>query len=157
TFAAPKGKAELRSELSTVCAPRLTRSERRDRLRRIKQSLELGITWRILLGVTDAERFSLEMTALGEAALAAGWLMALEETAEAYGVPRDRRGRLIPAAIVGIGKFGGRELTTGSDLDLFVVYGDGVAGSQEDPGRTDGAEAVEAHVFYDRADRKSVV
>ncbi len=151
TLAAPRGKAELRSELSAVFAPRLTRSERRDRLRRIKQSLELGITWRMLLGVTDAERFSLEMTALGEAALAAGWLMALEETAEAYGVPRDRRGRMIAAAIVGIGKFGGRELTTGSDLDLFVVYGDGVAGSDDDPGRTDGAEAVEAHVFYDRA------
>jgi glutamate-ammonia-ligase adenylyltransferase len=44
---------------------------------------------------------------------------------------------------VGIGKFGGRELTTGSDLDLFVVY--------EQPGATDGAAPVEAHVFYDQA------
>ena len=67
----------------------------------------------MLLGVTDAERFSLEMTALGEAALAAGWLMALAETAEAHGVPRDRRGRMIPAAIVGIGKFGGRRADDG--------------------------------------------
>jgi hypothetical protein len=41
-----------------------------------------------------------------------------------------------------IGKFGGRELTTGSDLDLFVVY--------ERAGSTDGASPVEAHVFYDR-------
>ena len=151
TFAAPRGKAQFRAELSAVLAPRLTRSDRRDRLRRIKQGLELGITWRMLLGVADSERYSLEMTALGESALAAAWLMALTETAEVHGVPRDRRGRMITAAIVGIGKFGGRELTTGSDLDLFVVYGDGVAGSRDDPGRTDGDEVVEAHVFYDHA------
>ena len=40
----------------------------------------------------------------------------------------------------------GRELTTGSDLDLFVVYGDG-AGRRP----TATARAVEAHIFYDRA------
>jgi len=50
---------------------------------------------------------------------------------------------MIPAAIIGIGKFGGRELTTGSDLDLFVVY--------RSPGWTDGLAPVEAHVFYGRA------
>ena len=53
---------------------------------------------------------------------------------------------MIPAAIIGIGKFGGRELTTGSDLDLFVVY--------ERAGWTDGASPVEAHVFYDRVVEK---
>ena len=112
---------------------------------------ELGITWRMLLGVTDAERFSLEMTALGRGRAGGGLAHgARRRPAEVYGVPRDRRGRMITAAIVGIGKFGGRELTTGSDLDLFVVYGDGVAGSMMT--RTDGrGEAVEAHVFYDRA------
>jgi glutamate-ammonia-ligase adenylyltransferase len=114
-----------------------------DRLRRLKQAEELGITWRMLLGVTDGERFSREMTALAEAALAAGWLMALGETAETFGTPRDAAGRMVTACIIGIGKFGGRELSTGSDLDLFVVYGGA--------GETDGAERVEAHVFYDRA------
>ena len=143
TFAAHKGKHQLRAELAPALAPRLTPGERRDRLRRLKQAQELGIIWRMLLGVTDAERFSLEMTALGEAVLAVAWTLALEETAAHLGVPRDRRGRLVTAAIIGLGKFGGRELTTGSDLDLFVVYGG--------DGTTDGPEPVEAHVFYDRA------
>jgi glutamate-ammonia-ligase adenylyltransferase len=149
TFAAHKGEHQFRAELAPVLAPRLEPGERRDRLRRLKQAQELGIIWRMLLGVTDAERFSLEMTALAEAALAVAWTLALDETAAhhgmtpEWGVPRDRSGRLIPAVIIGLGKFGGRELTTGSDLDLFVVYGgDGV---------TDGPEPVEAHVFYDRA------
>jgi glutamate-ammonia-ligase adenylyltransferase len=44
--------------------------------------------------------------------------------------------------VVALGKLGGRELTTGSDLDLFAIY--------EADGLTDGDEPVEAHVFYDR-------
>ena len=143
TFAAHKGERQFRAELAPVLAPRLEAAERRDRLRRLKQAQELGIIWRMLLGVTDAERFSLEMTALAEAALAVAWTLALDETAAQWGVPRDGRGRLVPAAIIGLGKLGGRELTTGSDLDLFVVYGG--------EGVTDGSEPVEAHVFYDRA------
>ncbi len=143
TFRAHKGKRDLRVELAPVLAPRLDPGERKDRLRRLKQAQELGIIWRTLLGVTDAERFSLEMTALAEASLAVAWMLALEEAAGQYGAPRDAEGRLIPSAIIGLGKFGGRELTTGSDLDLFVVYGGA--------GFTDGAERVEAHVFYDRA------
>jgi glutamate-ammonia-ligase adenylyltransferase len=145
-MAARRGKRELRVALAAVFAPRLGRAQRKDRLRQIKQTEELGITWRMLLGVTDVERFSLEMTALADAAVAAAWLMALEETAAEHGVPRDEAGRMIPAAIIGIGKLGGRELTTGSDLDLFVVY--------QRPGLTDGASPVEAHVFYDRAVEK---
>jgi glutamate-ammonia-ligase adenylyltransferase len=138
-----QAQAGFRRELGTVFAPHLAPAERKDRLRQQKQAQELGITWRMLLGVTDALRFSLEMTALADAALSAAWLLALEETAGRFGVPRDAAGRLISAAIIGIGKFGGRELTTGSDLDLFVVYGGA--------GLTDGPEPVEAHVFYDRA------
>jgi glutamate-ammonia-ligase adenylyltransferase len=143
TFAAHKDTRRFRAELAPTLAPRLDAGERRDRLRRLKQAQELGIIWRMLLAVTDAERFSLEMTALAEAALAVAWTLALGETAEIFGVPRDRRGRFVPAAIIGLGKLGGRELTTGSDLDLFVVYGG--------DGMTDGAQRMEAHVFYDRA------
>jgi glutamate-ammonia-ligase adenylyltransferase len=143
TFAAHRSKREFRADLAAVLAPRLDPSERKDRLRRLKQAEELAIIWRMLLGVTDVERFSREMTALAEATLAVAWTLALEETVEHFGVPRDPAGRLVPAAIIGLGKFGGRELTTGSDLDLFVIYGGA--------GVTDGAETVEAHVFYDRA------
>ena len=143
TFRAHKTARQFRRELAPVLGLGLQPAERKDRLRRLKQAQELGIIWRMLLGVTDAERFSFEMTALAEAALATAWTMALEEASGQYGVPRDSAGRFIPAAIIGLGKFGGRELTTGSDLDLFVIY--------RAAGFTDGATRVEAHVFYDRA------
>ncbi|HTY77101.1 MAG TPA: bifunctional [glutamate--ammonia ligase]-adenylyl-L-tyrosine phosphorylase/[glutamate--ammonia-ligase] adenylyltransferase [Candidatus Bathyarchaeia archaeon] len=143
TFTMPRRRRHFRQVLAPALGPRRSLPERMDRLRRDKQAEELAITWRMLLGVTDGERFSREMTELAEAALAVAWLMALEETAAGHGVPRDGSGRLIPACIVGLGKFGGRELSTGSDLDLFVVYGGA--------GLTDGPERVEAHVFYDHA------
>ena len=143
TFAAPRRRADFRRALAPTLARHLGLPERMDRLRRLKQAEELGVTWRMLLGVTDADRFSREMTALAEAALATGWLIALTETAGGFGVPRDPAGRMVAACVIGLGKFGGRELSTGSDLDLFVVYGGA--------GETDGSERVEAHVFYDRA------
>lgn len=143
TFAAPKSARAMRRTLAPALADRLGIAERMDRLRRIKQAEELAVTWRMLLGVADPERFSAEMTALAEATLRVAWLLAMGEVAEAHGVPRGPDGAFVEAALIGVGKFGGRELTTGSDLDMFVIY----AG----PGETDGDSRVEAHVFYDRA------
>jgi glutamate-ammonia-ligase adenylyltransferase len=83
------------------------------------------------------------MTALAEAAIAAGWLLALGPLVERHGVPCSERGAFVPAVVVGLGKLGGRELTTGSDLDLFTVFAD--------EGRTDGGDPVDAHTFWSGA------
>ncbi|MGH7313913.1 MAG: bifunctional [glutamate--ammonia ligase]-adenylyl-L-tyrosine phosphorylase/[glutamate--ammonia-ligase] adenylyltransferase, partial [Candidatus Rokuibacteriota bacterium] len=138
-----KSTREFRAALAAVFAPALPAAERRDRLRRIKQAEELAVVWRYLLGVTRIEAYSREMTALAEATLAAGWLLALSGLVERHGVPRTPDGRFVPAAVVGLGKLGGRELTTGSDLDLFVVYGE--------DGDTDGPDRVDAHTFWSAA------
>src|SRR5947199_10419816 len=99
----------MRQSLAAVSAPDTTPTERRDRLRRVKQAEELAVVWRYVLGITTIDRYSREMTALAEATLAAGWLLALEPLVERYGVPRDASGRFIPAVLVGLGKVGGRE------------------------------------------------
>jgi [glutamine synthetase] adenylyltransferase / [glutamine synthetase]-adenylyl-L-tyrosine phosphorylase len=140
---AKKSKAGMRQALAAVFAPGPTALERRDRLRRIKQAEELAVVWRYVLGVTTIDAYSREMTALAEATLAAGWLLAQESLVERYGVPRDTSGRFIPAVVVGLGKLGGRELVTGSDLDVFLIFGD--------DGATDGGERIEAHWFYSLA------
>jgi glutamate-ammonia-ligase adenylyltransferase len=142
-------RADFRVALAPVFAPGLGAPEQRDRLRRIKQAQELTVVWRYLLGVTDVDRYAREMTALAEATLTAGWRLALGAQVERHGVPRDARGRFIPAVIVGLGKLGGRELTTGSDLDLFVTFGRGEADATD--GETDGPERVDAHTFYSGA------
>jgi glutamate-ammonia-ligase adenylyltransferase len=140
-------RVRLRAALAAVFAPGASPADRRDRIRSIKQAEELTIVWRYLLGVTTIERYAREMTALAEATVEAGWLMALGAQVERHGAPRDDRGRFIPAVIVGVGKLGGRELTTGSDLDLFVVFDAPGAGD----GMTDGPSPVDAHTFYSGA------
>ena len=142
-------RADFRAALAPVFVAGFGAAEQRDRLRRNKQAQELTVVWRYLLGVTDVDRYSREMTALAEATLAASWLMALGAQVERHGVPRDARGRFVPAVIVGLGKLGGRELTTGSDLDLFVTFGR--AGADTADGQTDGPERVDAHTFYSGA------
>jgi glutamate-ammonia-ligase adenylyltransferase len=142
-------RAGFRAALAPVWAPGQSAAAQRDRLRRIKQAQELTVVWRYLLGVTDVDGYSREMTALAEATLDAGWLMATSGAVERHGVPRDARGRFVPAVIVGLGKLGGRELTTGSDLDLFVTFGPGDGGASD--GLTDGPDPVDAHTFYSGA------
>ena len=139
----------FRAALAPVFAPGLEPAEQRDRLRRLKQAQELTVVWRYLLGVTSIDGYSREMTALAVATLDAGWLLAVSAQAERHGVPRDAAGRFIPAAIVGLGKLGGRELTTGSDLDLFVTFGRAAAPVSD--GTTDGRLPVDAHTFYSGA------
>jgi glutamate-ammonia-ligase adenylyltransferase len=135
----------FRAALAPVFAPGLDAAEQRDRLRRLKQAQELMVVWRYLLGVTSIDGYAAEMTELAEATLDAGWLLAMSTQVERHGVPRDVSGRFIPAVIVGLGKLGGRELTTGSDLDLFVMFG-GPADAM-----TDGRAPVDAHTFYSGA------
>jgi len=140
---APRGEAAARAAFASVFAPRLTAAERLDRLRHVKQAEELTAVWRYFLRVTSIDGYSREVTALADATLIAGWMLALGELVERHGVPRGADGGFVPAVLVGLGKLGGRELTTGSDLDLFVVFGE--------DGLTDGPRAVDAHTFYSAA------
>lgn len=139
----PRTPLAFAQAMAAVLAPGLGPAERRDAIRRIKQAEELAVVWRYLLGLTGIERYAREMTALAEATLAAAWLLSLTTLVERHGVPRRPDGAFIPAVVVGLGKLGGREIVTGSDLDLFVIFGE--------EGTTDGADPVDAHTFYSEA------
>jgi [glutamine synthetase] adenylyltransferase / [glutamine synthetase]-adenylyl-L-tyrosine phosphorylase len=140
---APAHTAAFRAAFARIFAPALEAAEQRDSLRRVKGAEELAVVWRYLLGLTTVERYGREMTELAEATLSAGWTLAMGALVERYGVPRNEAGDFVPAVVVGLGKLGGREISTGSDLDLFVVFGG--------DGRTDGARPVDAHTFYSEA------
>ncbi len=142
-LAGPRTERAFRAALTPVFAPGLDEAARRDRLRQLKQGEELGIVWRFLLGATAIDGYSREMTALAEATLAAGWLLTIGPLVARHGVPRTADGRLVEMVMVGMGKLGGRELTTGSDLDVFVVFAE--------DGSTDGRDVVDAHTFYSAA------
>ena len=82
-----------------------------------------------LLGLIPTEETFLQLSELAEAVLQMAFGQALRVVTRRRGKPRDRQGKPARFACLAGGKFGGRELVFGSDLDLFFVYdGDGITG-----------------------------
>lgn len=85
--------------------------ERRQGLRRFKRRHLLRIAARDLLGLADVASTEAELSALADACVEAA-LRSLEPP--------------LPFAVIGMGRFGGGELSYASDIDvLFVFEGDG--------------------------------
>ncbi len=92
-------------------------SSRRSGLRRFKRRELLRIASRDLLSFSDLITTGRELSHLAEACLEAA-LVALGPT--------------VPFAVIGMGRFGGLDLSYGSDLDVIFVYeGDGPAAFNE--------------------------
>ena len=96
-------------------------------LLRFRQYNEFKIVLRFLAGTTTARLFTQELSDLADEILRTAFERSKESTSDA---------RLIPVALLGLGKLGGRELSVGSDLDVVLLYqGDAEGG---------GARAVNA-------------
>ena len=80
------------------------------------------------------------LTARADAALELALAQALADTDERHGEPLDAEGRRVELWIVGMGKFGARELNVSSDIDLIYVY--------EDDGQTRGPRPVSLHEYF---------
>jgi glutamate-ammonia-ligase adenylyltransferase len=66
--------------------------------------------------------FEAALTDLAEAVVAQAFALTRSRLLEIHGAPRRAHGGLCPAALMGLGKFGGRELGYASDLEMLVVY-----------------------------------
>lgn len=86
-----------------------------------KQSL-LQIGADDLMGLATEEETFLRLTELGDEVLQAVYALAWRPLVRRWGKPRNRQGRDVQFAVLAAGKFGGREVDFGSDLDLFFVY-----------------------------------
>ena len=75
-----------------------------------------------LMGLATEEETFLRLTELGEDVLQAVYQLAWRPLVRRWGKPRNRQGRDVRFAVLAGGKFGGREVDFGSDLDLFFVY-----------------------------------
>ncbi|HCU23738.1 MAG TPA: bifunctional [glutamate--ammonia ligase]-adenylyl-L-tyrosine phosphorylase/[glutamate--ammonia-ligase] adenylyltransferase, partial [Deltaproteobacteria bacterium] len=95
-------------------------------LRRFKKERHAAIQSAFFSGQQDLSETMAELTHTAEAILLKAWRLAKEELSHLYGPPgcRARDGSYLPSrfAVVGMGKFGGRELHFGSDLDLIFIY-----------------------------------
>jgi [glutamine synthetase] adenylyltransferase / [glutamine synthetase]-adenylyl-L-tyrosine phosphorylase len=118
-----------RDELTRMALARLTWQDTNAALRRFKRFELLRLVVRDLAGLTSVSGVGEELTALGEACLEGALSDVLRRRASSLGL--DRVDQLpVKLAIVGMGKFGGRELNYVSDLDVLFVH-EAAPGSDE--------------------------
>jgi [glutamine synthetase] adenylyltransferase / [glutamine synthetase]-adenylyl-L-tyrosine phosphorylase len=107
TLTREKSRAELVEEALGNLTWRASADERRLGLRRFKRREVLRIAARDVLGFTSIEATERELAGLADACVEAA-LRALKPS--------------LPFAVIGMGRFGGAELSYASDLDVLFVY-----------------------------------
>jgi glutamate-ammonia-ligase adenylyltransferase len=86
--------------------------------------------------------FSLALTELAEVIMERSIADCSAKLEKSYGRPRLANGKPCPFAVLGLGKFGGRELGYASDIEVLFVYG----GS----GNTSGKDGIENSEYFER-------
>ena len=112
TLSDPKSLDRMSEEL---CAAREEGLEPIDVARRWKQSELVRIGIEDVMALVDIEQMHTELTSLAEACLQ----FALEHAQQELKLKK------LPLAVIGMGKFGGRELGYGADLDVLFIAGSG--------------------------------
>ena len=125
-----------------------------------QQGLNLSAALRVLrqlvmerLVVLDCEQradlavVTRAMTELAELALERACMQARADLDERYGAPQGPQGQAVPLWIVGMGKFGARELNVSSDIDLIYVY----EHEGETAGLADGRGKISHHEYFSKA------
>ena len=102
-----KSRDELVEEALGTLTWRASAADRRKGLRRFKRREMLRIASRDVLGFATIEATERELAALADACIEAA-LRALDPP--------------VPFAVIGMGRFGGAELSYASDLDVLFVY-----------------------------------
>jgi glutamate-ammonia-ligase adenylyltransferase len=110
TLSDPKNLDRMYEEL---CASHAEDVEPMEAVRRWKRGEMLRIGLEDVMGLVDVEQMNLEMTCLAEACLR----FALEQ------VRAELKLKKLPFVVAGVGKFGGKELGYGADLDVLFVSG----------------------------------
>lgn len=119
-------------------------------LRCYKQAEYLRIGSRDLLGLTNVEEVTRELSDLASASLDAALEFSAAYHERLYGPPMytdaDGEARKAELTVLGLGKLGGRELNFSSDIDIIYIY-------SSDAGETTGVEGrndsrISDHAFF---------
>jgi glutamate-ammonia-ligase adenylyltransferase len=117
-------RSTLGRQLEARVARGGTAEERKRLLNEFKDEQVLLIDMKHLLDPElTLERFSHALADLAEAVVEQALALARARVTEAHGRPLDAEGRECPLAVLGLGKFGGREMGYASDIELLAVYG----------------------------------
>jgi glutamate-ammonia-ligase adenylyltransferase len=133
----------LRRELDRAVARGKTDDARKLALNRFKDQELFRIDMKhILESSTSLADFSLALTGLAEVIMRRSLSDCQAKLAKQHGLPRLATKRPCGFAVMGMGKFGGRELGYASDIEVLFVY--------TGPGHTSGRTRIENSEYFER-------
>ena len=138
-----KPRASLRKELDRLVDRAKTSEARKSALNSFKDRELFRIDMKHIVepGIILSD-FSAALTQLAEVIVDRSLKDCQNKFNKLYGPPRLANKKLCPFAILGLGKFGGRELGYASDIEVLFVYGG--------MGRTSGKHAMENSEYFER-------
>ena len=137
-----KPTASLRMELDRVMAKAKTDDARKETLNRFKDQELFRIDMKHMADGSSLADFSKALTDLAEVIVGRSLQDCQATLSKQYGAPRLANKKPCPFAVLGMGKFGGRELGYASDIEVLFVYGGA--------GRTSGKESIENSEYFER-------
>jgi len=133
----------LRKELDRLIAKAKDDTGRKESLNQFKDRELFRIDMKhIVEPSTSLSDFSLALTELAEVILERALKDCQAKLNREYGPPRFTNKKPCAFAILGMGKFGGRELGYASDIEVLFVYGG--------PGNTNGKQKLENSEYFER-------
>lgn len=114
-----KSVAEMGEELRSITGA----GDISDTLRAYRSGELLRIGVRDLMHDASLEQTQNELSDLAEAILRVHLPYSAKKYAERRGTVKDSHGKPVGFAVLAVGKFGGREMNYGSDLDVIYFYG----------------------------------
>lgn len=138
-----KPRASLRRELDRFVGQAKTADARKTALNTFKDRELFRIDMKHIVepGIALAD-FSGALTQLAEVIVDRSLKDCQAKLNKLYGPPRLANKKPCPFTILGLGKFGGRELGYASDIEVLFVYGDA--------GRTGGKQAIDNSEYFER-------
>jgi glutamate-ammonia-ligase adenylyltransferase len=138
-----KPQAALRKELDHLVARAKTDEARKKTLNQFKDRELFRIDIKhIVEPSTNFPDFSLALTELAEVIMERSITDCSAKLEKLYGHPRLANEKPCPFAVLGLGKFGGRELGYASDIEVLFVY--------DGSGKTSGKNGIENSEYFER-------
>lgn len=138
-----KPQPSLRKELDRLVGRAKTDDARKEALNRFKDRELFRIDMKHLVDpATSLPDFSLALTQLAELIMDRSVTDCQAKLSRQYGAPYLAGKKPCPFAVLGMGKFGGRELGYASDIEVLFVYGG--------QGRTSGKQGIENSEYFER-------
>ncbi len=138
-----KPQTSLRKEMNRIIAKAKTDETRKEALNRFKDQELFRIDMKhIVEPGTSLPDFSLAISELAEVIVERSLIDCQAKLTKLYGSPRLANKKPCPFAVLGAGKFGGREMGYASDIEVLFVYGG--------PGRTSGKQGMENSEYFER-------